>query len=600
VFKSGYHPQTHAVDTNSGPMVVRLDRLRGEVEFFSTAGAFVHLRHEAGETRTAGPIPASGKLLVQSLDEGAWDWHLLLRDHETNSGRIYNLLHGKPQTVERPLQPLPGRLSIVGHDTMEVWDGAKKLGSANEWIRLAAGAYDLHLRRKGFRTQTLRVVIPPNRDISRVAGPFVPEAGSLRVALEAPPAAAEHFARAAKKLSLDGAPLVVKAFPHLEADVGVGQHALRVEVDGFTPVEQPGIEIRDGQTNQVRLALQPLPARPTIVSDPAEADVYRAGGEKLGRAGTELTVPALEILELEVRAPGWQTASVVLPALPPGGAYRHVVKLSRLAGPAAAARDNPWANSLGMKYVPVPGTAVYFCIWETRVQDFEAFVKATGHDAIKGMFSLRKDGWKQRGDTWRSPGFPQGPTHPVVGVSYEDAAAFCVWLTKTERAEGRLPAGWEYRLPTDAEWSAAVGNTTYPWGSAWPPPKNAGNYAGEEAKDKDWPDYFLVIPNWRDPYPRTAPVGSFFANQFGLYDLGGNVWEWCSDWYRKSLNTPEVRKQWPVLDQDQVGTARVLRGASWGYGEAADLASGCRGNDLPENRGVCVGFRVVVAGGVSR
>src|SRR5262245_53660861 len=108
----------------------------------------------------------------------------------------------------------------------------------------------------------------------------------------------------------------------------------------------------------------------------------------------------------------------------------------------------PWENSLGMKFVPVPGANVLFCIWETRVRDFEAFVKATGHHA---------------GEGWRDPaavqsyaaGFSQTPLHPVVNVSWNDAVAFCRWLTEKER--GKLSAGQEFRLPTDAEWSQAVG-----------------------------------------------------------------------------------------------------------------------------------------------
>jgi hypothetical protein len=75
----------------------------------------------------------------------------------------------------------------------------------------------------------------------------------------------------------------------------------------------------------------------------------------------------------------------------------------------AATKDHPWVNSLGMKFVPVAGTQVLFSVWDTRVQDFENFVKSTGYDATGGMFSLGKDGRKQRGATWREPGFKQGP-----------------------------------------------------------------------------------------------------------------------------------------------------------------------------------------------
>ena len=89
--------------------------------------------------------------------------------------------------------------------------------------------------------------------------------------------------------------------------------------------------------------------------------------------------------------------------------------------PGEATRERPFVNSLGMKFVPVPGTPVLFGVWHVRVQDFTVFAQATGHDPGTNMYSLKADGWKPRGATWKSPGFAQGPTHPVSGVSWEDA-----------------------------------------------------------------------------------------------------------------------------------------------------------------------------------
>ena len=114
-------------------------------------------------------------------------------------------------------------------------------------------------------------------------------------------------------------------------------------------------------------------------------------------------------------------------------------------------------NSMGMEFDPVQGTSVLFSKWETRVKDFEQFVAATGHDATAEMKSLESRGWSQHGSTWRNPGFLQGPTHPVCGVSWDDAQAFCRWLTEKERREGLLEATHVYRLPKDWEWSMAVG-----------------------------------------------------------------------------------------------------------------------------------------------
>jgi formylglycine-generating enzyme required for sulfatase activity len=170
--------------------------------------------------------------------------------------------------------------------------------------------------------------------------------------------------------------------------------------------------------------------------------------------------------------------------------------------------------------------------------------------------------------------------HPVVNVSWEDANAFCAWLTKKELAEGKIKAGQKYRLPTDAEWSVAVGlgretgstpeaknggfRDVYPWGKEWPPPKGAGNYGGS-----------LNVDN----YEYTSPAGSFAANKLGLHDMGGNVWEWCEDWYRSG------------------NSYRVLRGASWNYYYPVDLLSSFRLNFTPDGRYYSIGFRCVLVGG---
>jgi formylglycine-generating enzyme required for sulfatase activity len=155
-----------------------------------------------------------------------------------------------------------------------------------------------------------------------------------------------------------------------------------------------------------------------------------------------------------------------------------------------------------------------------------------------------------------------------------------------------LPRERVYRLPTDAEWSAAVGLQgeegnnpkekdrkikLYPWGKEWPPPKGAGNYAGEEAKNGDWPTGWPVIEAYNDGYLRTSPVGTFAANANGLYDMGGNVWQWCEDWY------------------DASEKSRVVRGGSWYNSDRGLLLASYRLSRIPSIRGAALGFRCVVA-----
>ncbi len=186
-----------------------------------------------------------------------------------------------------------------------------------------------------------------------------------------------------------------------------------------------------------------------------------------------------------------------------------------------------------MKFVPVGD--VQFSVYLTTRKDFEAFAAAT---------SLKSD-------AWRNPGFKQDPDHPVVNVTWREAEAFCKWLTEKERKAGLIKPGDVYRLPTDAEWSTAVGlppengatpelrdmgvQDIYPWGTQWPPPAGAGNYAGEETQTE------IPIPNYNDGYANTSPVGKFPANKHGLHDMGGNVWQWVSDYWNADNRARTLR-----------------------------------------------------------
>lgn len=236
---------------------------------------------------------------------------------------------------------------------------------------------------------------------------------------------------------------------------------------------------------------------------------------------------------------------------------------------AGATMEHPYLNSLGMKFVPVPGTKVLFSIWDTRVQDYRAYAKAN--------HGINAD--------WNYPDFKQGEDHPVVKVNWDDAKAFCEWLTKKERKSGKLTKNQEYRLPTDTEWSAAVGTGKYPWGDQWPPPKGAGNYEPS-----------LKV----DDFACTSPVGSFAANRYGLYDMGGNVWQWCEDWYRSDMNGEAPPDKSTEGKDDSAGKKyHVVRGAGWGgYGQDR-LASSFRspGNAL-YGRDDFTGFRCVLATGI--
>ena len=189
--------------------------------------------------------------------------------------------------------------------------------------------------------------------------------------------------------------------------------------------------------------------------------------------------------------------------------------------------------------------------------------------------------WRLTGYAWNHSEFEQTDQHPVVGVSFEDAQAFCAWLNDKEHAQ-LATHHLKYRLPTEAEWeSAAAYQGTYPWGNDWAAifsaPKPFGNYAGTELReDKRWPRQFKTIANYSDRWQRTSPAGTFAANRYGLFDMDGNVSEWCSAGSAESA-------------------FMVIRGGSWCSREPEELELTSR-EELPINtRSSRIGFRVIAA-----
>jgi sulfatase modifying factor 1 len=150
---------------------------------------------------------------------------------------------------------------------------------------------------------------------------------------------------------------------------------------------------------------------------------------------------------------------------------------------------------------------------EVTVAQWKYFTETTGYttEAELGAVGINllkdKAGPKRRGLSWRNPGFPQEDSHPVVGISWQDAMQFCRWLTDRERSAGRLPAGYIFTLPTEAQWEYAC-------------------RAGTEEELTNIPvDYA-----WPGNVP-THPVAQKKPNAWGLYDMYGYPLEWIFDWY---------------------------------------------------------------------
>ena len=207
---------------------------------------------------------------------------------------------------------------------------------------------------------------------------------------------------------------------------------------------------------------------------------------------------------------------------------------------------------------------------------------ATGWDAEKKAFGFNEK------YSWRSAGFEQTDEHPVVNVSWNDAVAFCKWLSKKE--------GKTYRLPTEAEWEYAcrAGTTTRYYSGDDPETlAKVGNVADATAKAKfpvEFPGMIWTIGTIKasDGYVFTAPVGQFKPNAFGLYDMHGNALQWCADWHGDDYYGKS-----PVDDPTgpDTGAIRVARGGSWLLGPHVSRSTS-RGGVTPHDRLNFAGFRV--------
>lgn len=473
-----------------------------------------------------------------------------------------------------------------------IFKGAEEVGVTPATIELLEGSHEVVLSKDGFSAWDGTVVAEPN--IAQRLPLITLVAADARLIVNTIPRGANVTVNGRYR---GQSPITLSLAPEVDFDIGLSKAGYGVT--------RRSLRLESNASESITVDLSARLGTVTVNVAPADSTVY-VDGRSRGKGKTTVRLSSAPH-SIEVRRQGhvsWRRTVTPRPGYPQTltATLRSVEAVAQdsiaktLESPAGQTlrRVGPGTFSMGASraevgrranevIVPVTVTRPFFIgVHEVTNKEFAAY--RANHDSGTSLHpSLGAD------------------NNPVSNISWADAVQYCNWLSQRE---GRTPAykaefgEWVpvypltdgYRLPTEAEWALAIryGGQKQPskfaWGSKWPPPEKAGNYADRTAIEL----VPSILPAYDDGYASTAPVGSFKANALGIHDGGGNVAEWVNDFY--TVPTPGMTA--PVVDPTgpDRGTSHVIRGSSWRHAGISELRLSYRGFSSKPRQDV--GFRV--------
>ena len=490
-----------------------------------------------------------------------------------------------PRWAEITLQSEPGGAAILV-------DGQSS-GATPSTIKLMAGDHDLEIRADRFKPWHTRLAVVANQAQVLETIRLQPADGRLEVRTKPPGAnvlLGETFA--------GQTPLQLP----LTADQ---THLIQISRAGYENVVR-NVKLRSEESKTLDITLKPKTGTINFWVQPADSELF-IDGKPAGRVPPTLHLIAIEH-ELEIKKQGYQAHRTRITPRP-GYPQEINVALKRLP------------------FTPTPGIPLQVIRakngYELKLIEPQSFVMGSSrreqgrrsNETLRriklqrpfymGIKEVTNKEFRQFMSAHNSGTFKKhdlaGDDLPVVLITWRQAALFCNWLSIQESLPpvyveqgGNLvaadPTGNGYRLPTEAEWefcarsAAKKADLKYPWGDAYPPPAEAGNFADVSAKDL----LTTYLADYNDGYPVSAPPGKFKPNGLDLYDLGGNVSEWVHDFY--TIYPYNGQKVYTDPTGPQAGKHHVVKGSSWMQSGISELRNSYR--DYSDSERPDLGFRI--------
>ena len=509
------------------------------------------------------------------------------------------VIEGKEAQQQLNIELLPDWANVVIDSKptgAEIWLNGDSKGLTPQTLELDSGQYSLDLRHQDYMPYVKDFFIDASLPFELPVAELFTSPSHL-VITSTPTKATVSIAGGEQGIT----PFTVRLNPNTE-------HNITLSKPGFRPNQQ-SVTLKPGEQQNISATLEAILGTVVLNVEPADAEVF-INGKFAGNGNVKLSLPSAS-QRLEIRKSGYEVyAKMISPE--PNAPQVFDISLSRITSTTKVSKPKTLHTSEGQELKLIFGgkfsmgaprreqgrrsnetlhsvelvRPFYVSVHEITNQQFTAFRNSHDSGSYKSHDLSMDD-------------------LPVVNVRWEDAAMYCNWLSEKDGlnkvyreesgtlvAKNPIPTG--YRLLTESEWEwvARIQSSNsmyrYEWGNSFPPTQVSGNYADQSAAELLDP----VFPDYNDGFIAAAPVGSFKANFFGIYDMGGNVAEWCHDYHSiyPSLSDEIFTDPTGSVIGQAIDNKHVIRGASWMRGDLSSTRLSYRDRD--NDARIDVGFRI--------